>query len=94
MCSLKLIADRIINLPIALIRLAIIKLPFFSKYKCHLLSTCNQINKRSRFDNFLFRVFFAVWLRFEYLKEANLDEREKLKSFEMGGDSGINWAQN
>jgi len=40
-----------------------------------------------------FRAFFAVWVKFEYLKEPNPDQREILKSLAMGGNSGKNWAE-
>ena len=47
MLSFKKIVDRIINIPTIFISLAVIKLPFFNKYKIHLLSTCCDFDKRS-----------------------------------------------
>ena len=93
MHSLKKIVDRIINIPTVLICLVIVKLPFFNKYKIHLLSTWHDVEKRSKVDNLLFRVFLVIWIRFEYLKENNPDKRESLKSLAMGGESGKNWAK-
>lgn len=93
MRSLKKLVDRIINIPIILFCLAIVKLPFFNKYKIHLLSTWHDFEKRSKVDSLLFRVFFRVWISFEYLKETNPDKRESLKSLAMCGESGKNWAQ-
>ena len=70
-----------------------VKLPIFNKYKLHLLSTWKDEEKRTKIDRFLFRVFFGVWIRFEYLKENNPDKRETLKSICMGGECGKNWAE-
>jgi len=87
------LAYKVINIPTIFICLVIIKLPFFNKYKIHLLSTFYDLEKRSKVDNLLFRVFFAVWIKFEYLQETNPDHRESLKSLALGGKSGRNWAQ-
>ena len=70
-----------------------VKLHIFNKYKLHLLSTWRDEEKRNKIDRFLFRVFFGVWIRFEYLKENNPDKRETLKSICMGGECGRNWAE-
>ena len=70
-----------------------VKFPIFNKYKLHLLSTWKDEEKRNKIDSFLFRVFFGVWIRFEYLKENNPDKREALKSICMGGECGRNWAE-
>lgn len=93
MYSLKRILDRFVNLPIIVMGFAIVKLPFFNKYKLHLLSTWRNYKKRSKLDDFLFRCFFEVWVRLEYLKEPNPDKREKLKSLAMGGEGGKCWAE-
>ena len=93
MISTEKIIDRIINLPLIIICLAMVKLPIFNKYKLHLLSTWNDEEKRTKIDRFLFRVFFGLWIRFEYLKENNPDKRETLKSICMGGECGKNWAE-
>lgn len=82
----------IVNLPIIMAGVAIVKIPFFSSYKLYLLSTWRDVGKRSWLDKLLFRFFFAVWVKFEYLKEKNPDEREKLKTLAMGGESGKQWA--
>ena len=70
-----------------------VKLPIFNKYKLHLLSTWKDEEKGNKIDSFLFKVFFGVWIRFEYLKENNPDKRETLKSICMGGECGKNWAE-
>ena len=93
MISTKKIIDSIINLPLIIICLAMVKLPIFNKYKLHLLSTWKDEEKRNKIDSFLFRIFFAVWMRFEYLKENDPDKRETLKSICMGGECGKNWAE-
>ena len=93
MISTKKIIDRSINLPLIIICLVIVKLPIFNKYKLHLLSTWRDEEKRNKKDSFLFRVFFGVWIRFEWRKENNPDERETLKSICMGGEGGKNWAE-
>ena len=61
-----------------------VKLPIFNKYKLHLLSTWKDEEKRNKIDRFLFRVFFGVWTRFEYLKENNPDKRETLEIYLYG----------
>jgi len=93
MISTKKIIYRIKNLPLIIICLAMVKLHIFNKYKLHLLSTWRDEEKRNKIDRFLFRVFFGVWIRFEYLKENNPDKRETLKSICMGGECGRNWAE-
>ena len=88
----KLIWDRILN-PALLIGFIIVKLAIFREYKIHLLSTWQDTDKRSKIDNLLFRAFFSVWIKFEYLKEPNPDKREILKLLALGGESGKNWAE-
>ena len=71
----------------------ICKLPFFSKYKGHLLSTWHDFDKRRGVDNLLFSLLFNFWIAFEYLKEKDPDKRESLKGLAMGGNSGREWAE-
>ena len=90
---LKRITDRIINLPRLIIGVVIVKLPFFNKYKMHLLSTWMDVDKRNKVDNFLFEKFFSVWIRLEYLKETDAEKREELKSLVMNSNAVKNWAK-
>ncbi|MBI4548092.1 MAG: methyltransferase domain-containing protein [Ignavibacteriae bacterium] len=70
----------------------ICRLPFFEKYKLHLLSTWHDYNKRSAMDNYWFPCLFEAWIPLEYLREKNPDTRERLKGLAMGGNSGKLWA--
>ena len=89
----KKIVDRIINIPTVLICLVIVKLPFFNKYKLHLLSTWHDVDKRNKIDEILYKYFFYSWSKFVYLKQMDPDKRETLKSICMGGEYGKHWAE-
>jgi hypothetical protein len=81
--SIKRAIKIIINLPSLIIGVAIAKLPFFNRYKLHLLSTFGNVDKRSKVDEYLYTGFFYVWERYEYLKVNNTEKREELKSLAM-----------
>ena len=87
------ILRKIYRLPQILLGIIICKLPVFSRYKRHILSTWYDFDKRSRIDIFLAPSVFAVWLKLEYLKEVDPDRREELKALAMAGVSGENWAK-
>ena len=65
----------------------------FSGHAERLLSTWQNAEARSRFDQVIFQRAFNYWLDAVYLKEKDPDKREKLKSICMGGESGKKWAQ-
>jgi len=91
--SVQKIITRILQLPLGLIGLAIVKIYLFKKYKLHLLSTWREAQKRNKIDEILYKYVFFLWIKFEYLKEKDPDKRETLKSICMGGENGKKWAE-
>jgi hypothetical protein len=93
MISTQKIIKRIFQAPLGSLGLAIVKIPLFNKYKLHLLSTWQDVEKRNKIDEILFKYVFYLWIKFNYLKEKDPDKRETLKSICMGGECGKNWAE-
>ena len=93
MISTQKIIKRIFQAPLGLLGLAIVKIPLFNKYKLHLLSTWQDVEKRNKIDEILYKYVFYSWIKFDYLKEKDPDKRETLKSICMGGECGKNWAE-
>ena len=90
---IKKIVRRIFQTPLGLLGLAIVKIPLFNKYKLYLLSTWQDVEKRNKIDEILYRYVFYSWIKFDYLKKKDPDKRETLKSICMGGEGGKNWAE-
>ena len=90
--SILKIIKRILQLHLGLIGLAIVKIYLFKKYKLHLLSTWQDVEKRNKIDEILYKYVYYLWVKFEYQKEKDPDKRETLKSIAMGGNCGKNWA--
>ena len=86
--STQKIIKKILQLPLVLIGLAIVKITYLNKYKLHLLSTWADVEKRNKVDEILYKYVFFLWFEFEYLKEKDPDKRETLKSICMGGKGG------
>ena len=63
-----------------------------SRYGEFLLSTWNDREKRSAWDDLLYPCVYNYWLERIYLKESDPDRAEELKQLAMGGNSGKNWA--
>ena len=67
--SILKIIKRILQLHLGLIGLAIVKIYLFKKYKLHLLSTWQDVEKRNKIDEILYKYVYFLWIKFEYLKE-------------------------
>jgi len=70
----------------------LIPLPQLLRYKKFLISSWQDIEKRSLIDRWLFPIVFKSWIDHEYLTESDPDQRENLKSIAMGGTGSRNWA--